>query len=156
MPVGAGVAGLASKVPLPAQLAGSHALAAANPQSRTAKQLRSGVTPCCAAGGFEAGRLLHLVGRATETDRLRRENATLRERAGQDDQLNGSSVAMNTVRATLKRVAPTGSRVMISGPGGVGKEIAARTIAYSAAWRCAPDIMVSSRLWMMASASRSL
>src|SRR5437763_421708 len=58
---------------------------------------------------FEAGRLLHLVGRATETERLRRENATLRERIGTDDQLNGSSVAINSVRATLKRVAPTGS-----------------------------------------------
>ncbi|MGH6658056.1 MAG: sigma 54-interacting transcriptional regulator, partial [Sphingomicrobium sp.] len=34
----------------------------------------------------------------------------------------------NTVRATLKRVAPTGSRVLISGPAGVGKEIAARMI----------------------------
>src|SRR3712207_458285 len=65
---------------------------------------------------FEAERLLHLVGRATETDRLSKENANLRERAGQDEQLNGSSVAINAVRATLKRVAPTGSRVMITGP----------------------------------------
>jgi len=77
---------------------------------------------------FEASRLLHLVSRATETERLRRENVSLRERVGPDDQLNGSSVAINTVRATLKRVAPTGSRVMITGPAGVGKEIAARTI----------------------------
>ena len=77
---------------------------------------------------FEAGRLLHLVGRATETDRLRRENAALRQQFGQDDQLDGTSVAINTVRATLKRVAPTGSRVMITGPAGVGKEIAARMI----------------------------
>ena len=77
---------------------------------------------------FEASRLLHLVGRATETESLRRENAHLRQRAGPDDQLNGSSVSINTVRATLKRVAPTGSRVMITGPAGVGKEIAARTI----------------------------
>ena len=67
---------------------------------------------------FEAERLLYLVDRATETDRLRRENATLRQQVGQDDQLNGSSVAINTVRATLKRVAPTGSRVLITGPGG--------------------------------------
>ena len=66
---------------------------------------------------FEAERLLHLVDRATETERLRRENATLRQQVGQDDQLNGSSVAINTVRATLKRVAPTGSRVLITGPG---------------------------------------
>ncbi|WP_300974597.1 sigma-54 dependent transcriptional regulator [Sphingomonas sp. LHG3406-1] len=77
---------------------------------------------------FEASRLLHLVGRATETDRLRRENASLKERVGTEDQLNGSSVAINNVRATLKRVAPTGSRVLITGPAGVGKEIAARTI----------------------------
>ena len=77
---------------------------------------------------FKAGRLLHLVGRATETDRLRRENATLRQQVGPDDQLDGTSVAINTVRATLKRVAPTGSRVLITGPAGVGKEIAARMI----------------------------
>jgi len=77
---------------------------------------------------FKADRLLHLVGRATETDRLRRENATLRQQVGPDDQLDGTSVAINTVRATLKRVAPTGSRVMVTGPAGVGKEIAARMI----------------------------
>src|SRR5438270_5119487 len=77
---------------------------------------------------FEAERLIYLVDRATETDRLRRENETLRRQVGQEDQLHGSSVAINTVRATLKRVAPTGSRVLISGPAGVGKEIAARMI----------------------------
>lgn len=93
---------------------------------------------------FEAGRLLHLVGRATETDRLRRENASLRERAGYDEQLNGSSVAINTVRATLKRVAPTGSRVLITGPAGVGKEIAARTIHQWSTRGGAPFITVSS------------
>src|SRR5512143_3610695 len=52
---------------------------------------------------FKADRLLHLVGRATETDRLRREVATLRTQLGPDDQLDGTSVAINTVRATLKR-----------------------------------------------------
>jgi two-component system nitrogen regulation response regulator NtrX len=77
---------------------------------------------------FEAERLLYLVSRATETERLRRENESLRQQIGQEDQLHGSSVAINTVRATLKRVAPTGSRVLISGPPGVGKEIAARMI----------------------------
>jgi len=77
---------------------------------------------------FQAERLVYLVNRATETDRLRRENESLRQQFGQDDQLHGSSVAINTVRATLKRVAPTGSRVLISGPAGVGKEIAARMI----------------------------
>ena len=95
---------------------------------------------------FEASRLLHLVGRATETERLRRENATLRERYGNDDTLNGSSVAINSVRATLKRVAPTGSRVMITGPAGVGKEIAARTIHNWSPRANAPFIVLSAAM----------
>ena len=77
---------------------------------------------------FEAERLLYLVDRATDTERLRRENESLRRQVGHDEQLHGASVAINTVRATLKRVAPTGSRVLITGPAGVGKEIAARMI----------------------------
>ena len=95
---------------------------------------------------FEAGKLLHLVGRATETDRLRRENAAFRQQFGQDDHLGGSSVAINTVRATLKRVAPTGSRVLITGPAGVGKEIAARMIHNWSPRASAPFITVSAAM----------
>jgi two-component system nitrogen regulation response regulator NtrX len=95
---------------------------------------------------FEASRLLHLVGRATETDRLRRENAAFREKVGPDDQLDGSSVSINTVRATLKRVAPTGSRVLITGPAGVGKEIAARMIHQWSPRAPAPFITVSAAM----------
>lgn len=95
---------------------------------------------------FKADKLLHLVARATETDRLRRENATLRQQVGQDDQLDGSSVAVNTVRATLKRVAPTGSRVMITGPAGVGKEIAARMIHNWSPRAGAPFIVLSAAM----------
>jgi two-component system nitrogen regulation response regulator NtrX len=92
---------------------------------------------------FEASRLLHLVDRATETDRLKRENANLRQQVGQEDTLNGVSVAINTVLATLKRVAPTGSRVLITGPAGVGKEVAARTIHQWSLRATAPFIVVS-------------
>jgi two-component system nitrogen regulation response regulator NtrX len=77
---------------------------------------------------FESERLLHLVARATETDRLRRENASLKERIGEEAELTGTSSAINAVRATLKRVAATGSRVLITGPAGVGKEVAARLL----------------------------
>ena len=77
---------------------------------------------------FEAERLLHLVGRATETELLRRENARLREGFAQTDEFTGNSAAINQVRATLKRVASTGSRVMITGPAGSGKEVAARLL----------------------------
>lgn len=77
---------------------------------------------------FEADRLLHLVARATETERLRRENQALKARVGQDEELTGTSSAINGVRATIKKVAATGSRVLITGPAGVGKEIAARML----------------------------
>ena len=77
---------------------------------------------------FEAGKLLHLVSKATETERLRAENASLRARVGMAEELHGSSAAINTVRATLKKVAGTGSRMLITGPAGVGKEVAARLL----------------------------
>ncbi len=95
---------------------------------------------------FEADRLVHLVGRATETDRLRRENEDLRQQVGHDDQLHGTSVAVNNVRATLKRVAPTGSRVLITGPAGVGKEIAARMIHQWSPRAKGPFIVVSAAM----------
>jgi two-component system nitrogen regulation response regulator NtrX len=95
---------------------------------------------------FEAERLIYLVNRATETDRLRRENETLRQQVGHEDQLHGSSVAINTVRATLKRVSPTGSRVLISGPPGVGKEIAARMIHQWSPRANAPFIVLSAAM----------
>ncbi len=77
---------------------------------------------------FEAERLLHLVERATETERLRRENTRLRSGMGEGGEFTGNSAAINNVRATLKRVAGTGSRVLISGPAGSGKEVAARLL----------------------------
>lgn len=92
---------------------------------------------------FEAERLLMLVGRATETERLRRENATLKAQIGQEDELTGNSAAINTIRATLKRVAATGSRVLISGPNGVGKEVAARLLHMWSHRAQAPFIVVS-------------
>ncbi len=77
---------------------------------------------------FEAERLLLLVGRATETERLQRENARLREGFAGPDEFTGNSSIINQVRATLKRVANTGSRVLITGPAGSGKEVAARLL----------------------------
>ncbi len=77
---------------------------------------------------FEAERLLLLVARATETERLRRENARLREGSVASDEFTGNSASINQVRATLKRVANTGSRLLIAGPAGSGKEVAARLL----------------------------
>jgi two-component system nitrogen regulation response regulator NtrX len=92
---------------------------------------------------FEAERLLLLVSRATETERLRRENANLKAQVGGGDELTGSSSAINHVRATLKRVAATGSRVLITGPAGVGKEVAARLLHMWSPRAGAPFVIVS-------------
>ncbi|WP_375402855.1 sigma-54-dependent transcriptional regulator [uncultured Sphingomonas sp.] len=92
---------------------------------------------------FEAERLLLLVARATETESLRREVASLRLSAGRESDLTGSSGAINGVRATLKRVAGTGSRVLIMGPAGVGKEVAARLLHGWSQRADAPFVIVS-------------
>lgn len=93
---------------------------------------------------FEADRLLHLVARATETERLRRENQALRLQVGRDDELTGTSSLINQVRATIKKVAATGSRVLISGPAGVGKEVAARMLHAWSARTDAPFVVLAS------------
>ena len=95
---------------------------------------------------FEAERLIYLVNRATETDRLRRENETLKLQIGQEVNSTAAPSPINTVRATLKRVAPTGSRVLISGPPGVGKEIAARMIHQWSPRARAPFIVLSAAM----------
>ena len=77
---------------------------------------------------FKSDRLLLLVERAIEAARLKRENAELRLRAGGDIELVGRSAALNGVKQAIDKVAPTGSRVMITGPAGSGKEVVARLI----------------------------
>jgi DNA-binding NtrC family response regulator len=77
---------------------------------------------------FKADRLLLMVRRALEAARLAAENAELRLRIGAENSLLGESSAMQALRGSIERVAPTGSRVLISGPAGVGKEVAARMV----------------------------
>jgi len=92
---------------------------------------------------FNADRLLLMVGRATETEQLRQEVASLRAATGRDTDLTGTSTAINAVRATLKRVAGTGSRVLIMGSAGVGKEVAARLLHSWSQRTQGPFIVVS-------------
>jgi two-component system nitrogen regulation response regulator NtrX len=77
---------------------------------------------------FKADRLCLVVTRALEASKLRRENQDLKVRTGSDERLIGSSVEMRNLRLSLEKVAPTNSRVLIAGPAGSGKEMAARTL----------------------------
>jgi two-component system nitrogen regulation response regulator NtrX len=77
---------------------------------------------------FKADRLLLVIARAIEAALLRRENAELKLRAGGELDLVGASSAMNQLRQQIERVAPTGSRVLITGAPGSGKEVAGRLL----------------------------
>ena len=77
---------------------------------------------------FKSDRLLLVVRRALEAAKLSAENAELRLRAGAESGLIGESSAISGLRSGVERVAPTGSRVLISGPAGSGKEVVARMI----------------------------
>src|SRR5580658_5145335 len=77
---------------------------------------------------FKSDRLLLVVARAIEAALLRRENEELRLRAGGELDLVGASPAMNQLRQQIERVAPTGSRVLITGAPGSGKEVVGRLL----------------------------
>ncbi|BBK42917.1 sigma-54-dependent Fis family transcriptional regulator [Allostella vacuolata] len=77
---------------------------------------------------FKTDRLLVLIERAVEAARLRRENEELRLRTGGAVELVGTSSAIGQIRQAIERVSPTGSRVLVTGPAGAGKEVVARLI----------------------------
>ena len=77
---------------------------------------------------FNTDRLLVLIERALESARLRRENAELKVKLGDDGDLVGRSPAIQQVKTAIARVAHTGSRILITGPPGAGKEVVARMI----------------------------
>src|SRR5215468_2805249 len=67
---------------------------------------------------FKADRLVLVAQRALEASRLKREIAELKHRAGDTEDLIGSSPAINQLRQTIEKVSPTNSRVLIVGPSG--------------------------------------
>jgi len=77
---------------------------------------------------FKADRLIHVVGRALEAARLRREVQELKLKAGDETELVGQSSAVSQIRQAVEKIAPTNSRVFVSGPPGAGKELLARLL----------------------------
>ncbi|HVH02566.1 MAG TPA: sigma-54 dependent transcriptional regulator, partial [Amaricoccus sp.] len=85
-----------------------------------------------------------VIGRALETSRLRRENAALKGRETVTQAMIGSSAGFRHMKQQLDKVARTNSRVMLAGPAGAGKEVAARYIHKNSERAKGPFVTVNS------------
>jgi len=92
---------------------------------------------------FKADRLLLICERALETSKLKREVEDLKKRSGASFDLVGKSHAINQLHQAIERVAATNSRVMLIGPSGSGKELAARAIHAQSSRAGAPFVSVN-------------
>jgi two-component system nitrogen regulation response regulator NtrX len=77
---------------------------------------------------FNIDQLMVVISRAMETSRLRRENATLRRQDGRGAEMLGAGAAFKLMKSQLDKVTKSNGRVMLTGPAGAGKDVAARYI----------------------------
>src|SRR6266540_4175525 len=90
---------------------------------------------------FKADRLVLVAERALETSRLKREVKALKQLA--PSTLVGRSPSLNLLRQTIEKVSPTNSRILIVGPAGAGKELAARAIHTHSARANGPFVVIN-------------
>jgi len=74
----------------------------------------------------DLNRLLVTVRNALDQSSLVTETKVLRKKVSKTYDIVGESAAINTVKETIDKVAPTEARVLITGPNGTGKELVAR------------------------------
>ncbi len=92
---------------------------------------------------FKADRLLLVAERALENSRLKREVRELKQHGPLAAMVVGHSAAANQLRQTIEKVAPTNSRILVIGPSGCGKELAARTIHSLSARADGPFVVIN-------------
>ena len=92
---------------------------------------------------FNIDQLLVVIRRAMETSRLRRENQTLKRQDGVQSEMIGASASFRTLISQLDKVTKSNGRVMLSGPAGSGKEVAARYIHANSNRASAPFVTVN-------------
>ena len=89
---------------------------------------------------FQSDRLLLMIHRALENATLKQQNKDLKQRTVQRGQ-NFTAEIPEQIRQTLDKVAPTNSRILITGEAGSGKNISAQYIHEKSA-RAAMPFMV--------------
>jgi two-component system nitrogen regulation response regulator NtrX len=92
---------------------------------------------------FKADRLILVADRALETSRLKREVKALKQLAPLPSSVVGQSPPINQLRQIIEKVAPTNSRILIIGPSGAGKELAARTLHRLSTRAEAPFVVIN-------------
>ncbi|MCC6006709.1 MAG: sigma-54-dependent Fis family transcriptional regulator, partial [Rhodobacteraceae bacterium] len=93
---------------------------------------------------FNIDQLLVVIARAMEAGRLRRENASLRVRDVSSSVMVGAAPAFRALRSQLDKVTRSNGRVMLTGPAGAGKDVAARYIHANSDRARAPFVSVNS------------
>jgi two-component system response regulator HydG len=86
------------------------------------------------------------IERATEHNRLKKENEYLKSRLGEQfdrQNLIGQSKEMAKLLETVAQVAPTEATVLIAGESGTGKEMIANAIHYNSLRKSAPFIKIN-------------
>ncbi|MDW3225646.1 MAG: sigma-54 dependent transcriptional regulator [Paracoccaceae bacterium] len=92
---------------------------------------------------FNIDQLLVVIRRAMETSRLRRENQSLRRRDVTSSDMIGNSAAFRALVGQLDKVTKSNGRIMLTGPAGSGKEVAARYIHANSNRAAAPFVTVN-------------
>ena len=92
---------------------------------------------------FKSDRLILVATRALETSRLKREVKELKQLAPTASVLTGRSACMNQLRQTIDRAAKANSRILIVGPSGSGKELAARTLHNASSRTEGPFVVIN-------------
>ncbi|MEO3417345.1 sigma-54 dependent transcriptional regulator [Roseovarius sp. CAU 1744] len=91
---------------------------------------------------FNIDQLMVVIRRGMETSRLRRENTELKRRDTAPAEMLGESAAFRTLVSQLDKVTKSNGRVMLTGPAGCGKELAARYIHANSSRSEAPFVVV--------------
>ncbi len=92
---------------------------------------------------FKAEKLIVTIQRAMENAQLKRENSRLRARSASSHEVVGRSGIMAQLTGSIDKVAPTNSRIMISGPPGSGKDLVARLIHEQSSRASGPFVVVN-------------
>ena len=95
---------------------------------------------------FKSERLILSVSRALEVNLIREENKELKEISFSKDKLIGTSSIAIKIKDLISKVAPTASRLLITGESGTGKDLVAKEIHLNSLYKDGPFIIINASL----------